>query len=142
MRRGHRRCRPRSRLRCRRGRALPTVRDDRGRLLLRAPDELLPEGADRRPHPQGPAAVQAPEIGEPLKDCEDYDPLLVPPQPTDISDIAAGVMGSGERPRIPGAPPQVPPPPADRGLPAWSVMIPVFNAGAFLADTLRSVLAQ
>ena len=33
-----------------RGRALPPLRDhDRGRLLLRAPDELLPEGADRRP---------------------------------------------------------------------------------------------
>ena len=41
-----------------RGPALPPLRhDDRGRLLLRAPDQLLPGGADRRPHPQGPPAL-------------------------------------------------------------------------------------
>jgi glycosyltransferase involved in cell wall biosynthesis len=41
-----------------------------------------------------------------------------------------------------GAPPRVAPLPADRGRTTWSVMIPVFNAGPFLADTLRSVLVQ
>ena len=68
--------------------------------------------------------------------------VFVVPQPADASAIAASVMGGGAGPRIPGAPPRVPPPPTDGGLLAWSVMIPVFNAGAFLADTLRSVLAQ
>ena len=42
-----------------RGRALPTLRDDdRGGLLLRAPDELLPAGADRRQGAQRPAACR------------------------------------------------------------------------------------
>ena len=46
-----------------RGRALPALRhDDRGRLLLRAPDELLPQGADRRPRPQGPPPLETPEV--------------------------------------------------------------------------------
>ena len=44
-----------------RGRALPPLRDhDRGRLLRRAPDQLLPRGADRRPDPQGPPPLAAP----------------------------------------------------------------------------------
>ena len=60
--------RSRTRCRCRsrstaRGRALPALRhDDRGRLLLRAPDELLPGGADRRQGAQGPPALAAAEV--------------------------------------------------------------------------------
>ena len=47
-----------------RGRAVPALRDDdRGRLLLRAPDELLPEGADRRPRAQGPPALETAQVG-------------------------------------------------------------------------------
>ncbi len=43
-----------------RGRALPALRDhDRGRLLLAAPDQLLPRGADRRPGAQGPPPLAA-----------------------------------------------------------------------------------
>ena len=48
-----------------RGRALPALRHhDRGGLLLRTPDELLPEGADRRPRPQGPPALQTAQVGD------------------------------------------------------------------------------
>ena len=43
-----------------RGRALPSLRHhDRGRLLLRAPDQLLPEGADRRPGARRTAGSRA-----------------------------------------------------------------------------------
>ena len=46
-----------------RGRALPPLRHhDRGRLLLRAPDELLPGRADRRPRPQGPPPLESAEV--------------------------------------------------------------------------------
>ena len=46
-----------------RGRALPALRhDDRGRLLLRAPDQLLPEGADRRPRAQRPPPFTAAQV--------------------------------------------------------------------------------
>jgi formamidopyrimidine-DNA glycosylase len=46
-----------------RGRALPALWDhDRGGLLRRAPDELLPGGADRRARAQGPAALPPPEV--------------------------------------------------------------------------------
>ena len=48
-----------------RGAALPALRDDdRGGLLLRTPDELLPEGADGRAGAQRPAAVQTAQVGE------------------------------------------------------------------------------
>ena len=39
---------------------------DRGRLLLRAPGELLPRGADRRQGDEGPPAVAAPEVAAAL----------------------------------------------------------------------------
>ena len=46
-----------------RGRALPALRhDDRGGLLLRAPDQLLPRRADRRSRAQGPAPLAAAEV--------------------------------------------------------------------------------
>ena len=46
-----------------RGRALPALRhDDRGRLLLRAPDQLLPGRADRRPGAQGPPPLPPPQV--------------------------------------------------------------------------------
>ncbi len=46
-----------------RGRALPALRDDdRGGLLLRAPDQLLPEGADRRPGAQRPPPLETAEV--------------------------------------------------------------------------------
>ena len=48
-----------------RGGALSAVRhDDRGRLLLGAPDELLPRGADRGARPQGPAAFAAAQVAQ------------------------------------------------------------------------------
>jgi len=44
-------------------RALSPLRHhDRGRLLLRTSNELLPKGADRRPSAQGPAALAAAEV--------------------------------------------------------------------------------
>src|SRR5262249_48297377 len=52
-----------------RGRALSPLRDDdRGGLLLRTPDQLLPRRADGRPDPQGPASLAPAEVAadEPL----------------------------------------------------------------------------
>ena len=54
-----------------RGRALPPLRhDDRGRLLRRAPDQLLPEGADRRPRAQGPPLPAAEVRRDGFRACE------------------------------------------------------------------------
>ncbi len=46
-----------------RGRAVPALRGhNRGRLLLRAPDQLLPRRANRRAGPQRPAALAASQV--------------------------------------------------------------------------------
>ncbi|AMM51712.1 hypothetical protein TH61_11700 [Rufibacter sp. DG15C] len=44
--------------------------------------------------------------------------------------------------RIPMSPPIIQPLPISRERPLWSVMIPVYNCGAFLKEALESVLAQ
>ena len=50
-----------------RGRAVPALRDDdRGRLLRRAPDELLPDLPDRREGAQGPPPLAAAEVSAPV----------------------------------------------------------------------------
>src|SRR3954453_12540696 len=46
-----------------RGRALPPLwDDDRGGLLFRTPNELLPARADGRPHPERPAALETSQV--------------------------------------------------------------------------------
>ena len=65
--------------------------DDRGRLLRRAPDQLLPGRADRRPGAQGPPALAAAQVGQPVS-------LRAPPSPTAPGHDASSRHAVGRQP--------------------------------------------